>query len=886
MLRDANTSLLSGALLALLLSACNGGGSGEGQAGSPAQESCAACLYVSTAGSDSNPGSYSSPFLTIQHAASVAVPGQTVFIRGGTYREAVTPALSGTSPQPITYAAYSGEAVTISGAEQVTGWSLDAGAVYGANMNWNLRPAVIPSTSSDSNPVLNNQVFVDGKMMVEARFPNVDATNISLYPRATLASVSGDLSAGTAVTATASGLNGSANFYQGAWLSVLPGGMWLAIPARVTASSGSQLSLSFFQTESSGYYHPQAGNLFYLEGTKNLLDSPGEWFLDPSSATLYVMTPDQDSPSSHVVEAKRRDIAFDLRGKSHIVIKNLKIFAARIVTDDSSSDNTLDSLDMEYVSHNVLRRASAEPRSGVYFAGSRNSLINSQVRHCSHTCVTLAGNSHLVRNNVINDANYIATYDSAIGVRSGASDVVIESNTISDTGRSAIDMSSGYNSSRIKILNNTIFNTMLLTTDGGAIYTYANDGGGAEIAYNLIYNTRDKMLSSPNGGIYLDNGSTGFKVHHNVVANTEYGINLGLPTTSVSTSNMVHKVYHNTLSSSYFALIASTPGGLDRPGNTATGTEVINNIGQVTEISSYLTSRGGIVSNNANPSQAPNFIDADTLDFGLQSSSTAVIDTGTQIAGESYAMAGTSPDEGAYEYSLPRWVSGATRSSPSAPANLALSGIGQTGVTLSWNAVSTVSHYTVERATRFKTNPYRQLVRVPAGTTTVTFNDLVANTPYFYRVRAVDRFGNYSPITAATPLRTVGTTSAASVFQGESHDAMVDGAIVNNNSAIGYLRANTSSLVYRNVDFSSHPSTLTTRIGSNTSAAGNTIEFRAGSATGALIASITVPTSGGIIDRSVSADTAALAVADVYVLFKGPTANWNFGAFDSFAFSP
>lgn len=873
--------VLKSALVAWLLSSCGGDGGGGGQIGATGNS-----LYVAKTGSDANSGSISSPFLTIQKAASVAVPGQTVFIRTGVYRETVTPARSGTLALPITFAAYPGEKVTISGADPITGWRTDAGAVYKANMNWSLRPATIPTQASDSNPVLSDQVFVDGKMMVEARYPNVDVTNASLYSRAALETVSGDLSANVALTVTASGLNSGSNVFQGARFSVLPGSMWLAIPATVTASSGNQLSLAFFATEGFSYYHPQAGNLFFIEGARSLLDYPGEWFLDSANGTLYVMTPNRTSPASHVVEAKRRDIAFDLSGKSYIWIKNLSVFAARIVTDNVSTNNTLYGLDMAYVSHNALRRASTESKSGIYLAGTHNSLINSHIRHCSHTCVSLVGQSHEIRNNVINDANYVATYDAAIGVRSGAADIVIEGNTISDTGRSAIDMSSGLNSPRIKILHNTIFNTMLLNTDGGAIYTYANDGGGAEIAYNLIYNTREKMLHAPNAGIYLDNGSTGFKVHHNVVAHTEYGINLGLPTAAVAASNMAHKVHHNTLSSSYFALIGSYPAGQDKPGSTATGTEVINNIGHVTEVSAALSSRGALMSNNANPSQNPGFADADTLFFGLTSGSTSVIDTGASIAGETYASVGAAPDKGAFEYFLAQWSSGATHLLPGSPANLTPSAIGETTATLKWNAVGDISHYALERATRFRTSPYRQLMRLPAGTTSYIDSGLLANTPYFYRIRAIDNRGNYSPVISPVALRTTGTSSALSTFQGEAYDALVNGAIVNNNSAIGYLTANSSYLVFKNVDFSTHPGTLITRIGSNGLSDGNTIEFHAHSSDGPLIATVSVPTTGGIIDRTYPATTAGLTTADIYVVFKGATPNSTFGAFDSFAFAP
>src|SRR5688572_1043280 len=53
--------------------------------------------FVSTGGDDGSPGSESAPFRTIQQAANVAQPGDTVLVRGGTYRETVRPARSGNS---------------------------------------------------------------------------------------------------------------------------------------------------------------------------------------------------------------------------------------------------------------------------------------------------------------------------------------------------------------------------------------------------------------------------------------------------------------------------------------------------------------------------------------------------------------------------------------------------------------------------------------------------------------------------------------------------------------------------------------------------------------------------------------------------------------------
>jgi hypothetical protein len=74
-------------------------------------------FYVSPAGSDTNPGTESQPWRTIQHAAETLQAGETVLIRAGEYSEWVRPQQSGAEGKPITYAAYPDEIVTLNGAE-------------------------------------------------------------------------------------------------------------------------------------------------------------------------------------------------------------------------------------------------------------------------------------------------------------------------------------------------------------------------------------------------------------------------------------------------------------------------------------------------------------------------------------------------------------------------------------------------------------------------------------------------------------------------------------------------------------------------------------------------------------------------------------------------
>jgi len=72
-------------------------------------------FFVSTKGSDKNPGTLSSPWLTIQHAANTVTAGATVYVLGGTYHESVNFPNSGTAAAPIAFQSYPGQTAIIDG---------------------------------------------------------------------------------------------------------------------------------------------------------------------------------------------------------------------------------------------------------------------------------------------------------------------------------------------------------------------------------------------------------------------------------------------------------------------------------------------------------------------------------------------------------------------------------------------------------------------------------------------------------------------------------------------------------------------------------------------------------------------------------------------------
>jgi parallel beta-helix repeat protein len=104
----------------------------------------AATYYVATTGNDSNPGTLELPFRTIIKGVSILKPGDTAFVRAGTYREYIdtnqTVFPSGVSwASPVTLAAYPGEKVTLIGFINLAGmpssYIIVSGLIIDANNN-------------------------------------------------------------------------------------------------------------------------------------------------------------------------------------------------------------------------------------------------------------------------------------------------------------------------------------------------------------------------------------------------------------------------------------------------------------------------------------------------------------------------------------------------------------------------------------------------------------------------------------------------------------------------------------------------------------------------------------------------------------------------------
>jgi len=95
----------------------------------------AAEYHVAKSGNDHNPGTIEQPLLTISAAAARAMPGDTITVHEGIYRERVNPPRGGVSDRRrIVYRAAPGQHVVITGAEVIKNWTHVQGSVWKATL--------------------------------------------------------------------------------------------------------------------------------------------------------------------------------------------------------------------------------------------------------------------------------------------------------------------------------------------------------------------------------------------------------------------------------------------------------------------------------------------------------------------------------------------------------------------------------------------------------------------------------------------------------------------------------------------------------------------------------------------------------------------------------
>jgi parallel beta-helix repeat protein len=137
-----------------------------------------ATYYVANSGNDANTGTtLTAPFKTIQKAMNKAVAGDTVYVRGGTYREEISVYSGGGSAgNYVNLFAYNNEVPVIKGSDLVTGWVKHSGNIW-KKTGWASNSQQVFDSSRDG-PSLQ-QIGMPSRFYTSFHYPSPVGSGVS-----------------------------------------------------------------------------------------------------------------------------------------------------------------------------------------------------------------------------------------------------------------------------------------------------------------------------------------------------------------------------------------------------------------------------------------------------------------------------------------------------------------------------------------------------------------------------------------------------------------------------------------------------------------------------------------------------------------------------------
>lgn len=514
-------------------------------------------LFVAPSGSDTNPGTQDKPLATIAKArdavrqliaAGLKAP-VNVYLRAGTYRldEPLIfgPQDSGDEKSAVTYAAQPGETVIISGGRPISGWKRGEGEVWTAAVpgvregEWNFR-----------------HLFVNGRRAVRARTPNVDADNPSW--QLTGADLAADLSRYT-LTLPA-GLLGA--WSNPADIEVMVAGNWEInrLPVQSIDRQAGVVVLAPPHAQGHDAIRPGPGRWCHFENAPELLDQPGEWYLDRPSGTLrYWPLPGEGMQHAEVIAPVIQRL-FEVKGSPDRPVRNLHfrglrfehtglalpsggylgIQACHCTTGKKWTDawgRVPAAIRWDYVERSSLQDCVLTHLGGcgveLVTSCHDNLLQGNELTDVSGNGIMLGGpraESEVAKRNRIANNHVHACgveYYGAVGIWVGfAQQSVIAHNLVHGLPYSGVSVGWQWNPEPTPCKENTIeynhiYDVMNRLCDGGCIYTLGFQPGTVIRGNHLHAAHRSRYAQgAPNNGMFIDEGSKGFLFEQNVIYDT------------------------------------------------------------------------------------------------------------------------------------------------------------------------------------------------------------------------------------------------------------------------------------------------------------------------------------------------------------------------------
>ncbi|HEU5080157.1 MAG TPA: hypothetical protein VFT72_13170 [Opitutaceae bacterium] len=531
-------------------------------------------------GSDENDGSGDKPFATLERARNAVrerlargkLRGDLVVeVSAGRYELAaplrLEPEDSGQPGARVIYRAAAGERVILSGGRKVSGWAPEPEKIWSADVG---------------HGVDFRQLWIDGRRATRARRPNVGQTEILTsdkqadgfnLPRDLLA----DMRLRPAEVEIAVSI---------AWMHKR---LRIARLADVPKSSSTVRAVIAAQEWDAITRQPQGDRVYskrhyWLENAREFLDAPGEFFLDRATGRLsYWPRLDEKLTEATVVRPELENLVV-LAGRLDAPVHDLVFEGFDFVETGWTRPNRAGFVDVQansLVPENPAGAVDAQYRhqqkkdrvAAAFQATSSDRVV---IRHCQFarlggTAVMFTGGGfdNVIEGNGFFDiaaggieigedaarpksprlipqrtrvANNVFVhigqdYFGSVAVLGYYTDeLTVAHNEMAALPYTAVSVGWGWGtppappeSRGNRILHNRLFNYMRRLDDGGGIYT-TDAQPGSEIAYNWLERMAPPDTQTKAGGaLYLDQFTSGYHVHHNVVAGAVRWLNIWNP---------------------------------------------------------------------------------------------------------------------------------------------------------------------------------------------------------------------------------------------------------------------------------------------------------------------------------------------------------------------
>lgn len=389
----------------------------------------AAEYYVGPEGADDNAGTAAEPFGTIQHGVSRLRAGDTLFLRGGRYHEAVTiRSLHGRKCEPVTIAATPGEKVLLDGSVPIRSkWVRYRGQIYSTKLKQRIW-----------------QLFVDGKSMSSARWPNGNWNDGSLWdsdksmawPEEERSRFGHHYNTGLK----------ELDFSLEGGIIIVASGSFRTFKSRVIEHDPG--SDNFVYGLEGVHQHTQGFSVdrhrYFLEGKLGLLDVEGEWFYSPGDGMLYLWPPEGTTPDSLDVCGKTQSYALDVSDSSGLVVRGVQFFGTTFRFEDCR-DVTVEDCHLLYPSYSKrmlgelgLMDVTRMMVDGE-FTSAYNTVRNCVIEYADGPALEMNGLGNVIENCYIHDIDYSCTYKGGYTLNMiDAPELTFRRNTVHTTGPSEL----------------------------------------------------------------------------------------------------------------------------------------------------------------------------------------------------------------------------------------------------------------------------------------------------------------------------------------------------------------------------------------------------------------------------------------------------------------